>query len=312
MSHYQLKNIHRKVSFLFINLQALLGLLGIIGNVLTFCVFSRKTLKSQPYAFYWKILSFSDTMVLLDTLKNWLNFVVGFNIQNLSHFFCKLFQYQPYVFGYISLWTLVLISIDRLVAIRHPTRYKLFKKRWFQTTLIAIVIVYSFLINIEIPLKYKLEYNLNETTTLNRSNSGVCYLPAEVQYKSSFSYSILVNTFLVNIVINNILHARLVLTIRESRTRSRRRSRSDSVNRDRVFTISSIAMNVSSCLYKVPFAFGIYVSNYYVHNQDQYQMIIFMTSTLAIVDFADLFFINVLFNKVFKREFLKMISFKKK
>lgn len=308
MTNYYHSNFNKTIIFLFMNVQVFISTIGFVGNILAFFVFSRKPLRKQSYSFYWKIMIISDCIVLLHSFRHWANFVLNINIDLFSNILCKINEYQPYVASSVSQWLLVLISIDRLVIILYPNRSRLMKKRYFQAILVAFIIAFSMLINIQLPFNYQLQ------SIGNGKNSSriqlVCYLPDNFEVNSN--YLVMINFILPNIVINNILDVVLICFITSSRRTVRKRVQINfaSVNRDIKFAISSIALNVASSLLKIPFAIGLYASNYFNMSQDQNKMLFIINVTILIIDNSDLFYINMIFNSIFYKEFRNMIRFK--
>ena len=295
-------NIYQKITLIFSFIQLVLCILGLIGNILAISVFSRSPLRRQSYSFYCRIMAYSDNVLLLYTFKNWSDLTLDANLELLSPFFCRFSEFVPHIAGYISHWMLALVSIDRLVVIVYPNRYKIFQKSWFQIALVSIVVLYAVLANVQMPLNYQLEI-INQTL-------AVCYLPTEFQYNSSLL--IMINAILVNLVLNNIIHVKIVSSIRASKKKVNRIShrRVRTTIRDRKFALNSIALNIASCLFKIPFAIGLYTSAYYNMSKDQHKMIYTITGALLIIDMGDLFYINAIVNSIFYREFRKMVRFK--
>ena len=301
----------KQLNLVLINTQAILGLLGIISNLLTICVFSRKNLRFHSYSFYWRIMAFFDILIEIETFKNWSNFVFDTTyvypifILNVS---CKLGDFLAHVSGYVSLWLLTIISIDRLLVIGYPNRFRTFQKRWFQLVLVSILVVYSVILHIRMPLNYRFE-TVYQTSNITVYQTTYCYKPQYIQVESALS--IMINLFLAHLVINSILDYKLIKAIRSSKRKLYRYVYNMRwAMRDRKFAISSIVMNIASFLLIMPFAIGTFVSSHLDLNQDQRQAVYFFTGLIALVDKTDLFLINMLVNSIFYNEFLRMIKLK--
>lgn len=304
VSYSELSTV-QKIKYISVNIQASIGIIGLLGNVLAMCVFSRPSLRNHSYSFYWRVTAVSDSILLLHTFKNWVVTAID-DDSIITPFFCANSEFQPHVAGFISLWMLALISIDRLLAIAYPTRFEVFRKRWFQITLVGLIVAYSVLANIQLATNYRVEFTRDLNTNRTRK---ICFLPPHIHYRNS--YSILINVVLVNLVINNLMDLKLILSIKaaKKKTRMRVHGRQTTI-RDRKFAISSIALNVASCLLKIPFAVALYASTYFEMNRDEQQMIFKLTGAILVIDNGDLFFINMFVNSIFYREFLKMIRLK--
>ena len=167
----------KNINYILVNIQAVLGLLGIAGNVLTICVFSRPSLKNYSYSFYWRIMAFSDIILLIEAFKNWSYFVfdISGSYSMLIHiYYCIFGDFLTYWTGYVTVWLHTIISIDRLLIIAYPNRLLIFRKRWFQLTLVLILVIYSGLLNLRMPLNYRLE-TVNSTSNISKIKPTILY-----------------------------------------------------------------------------------------------------------------------------------------
>lgn len=144
MPNFNDLSIYLKVNYAFSNIQFVIGIIGLISNILVICVFSRKSLRKYSYTFYCRTKAASDIIVLLFTFRNWANFIMDANLDVVSPFFCILNQFFPYSWGCFSLIVLGIISIDRFLIVIYPNRFKLIKEKWFQLALLLLVFIWSF------------------------------------------------------------------------------------------------------------------------------------------------------------------------
>lgn len=108
------------VHALYLFVIPLISILGIIGNVLSIKVFLCTTFNKQPSSIYLAALSVSDTWFLVALLMGWLGSFDG-TIQQ-SGVSCMISIYVTYVTGFLSVWYVVLIVIDRYIVVCHPLR----------------------------------------------------------------------------------------------------------------------------------------------------------------------------------------------
>ncbi|XP_062617378.1 G-protein coupled receptor daf-37-like [Saccostrea cucullata] len=108
------------VHALYLSAIPLISTFGIIGNVLSIKVFLCSTFKRQPSSIYLAALSVSDTWFLVALLMGWLGSFDG-TIQE-SGVTCMISIYVTYVTGFLSVWYVVLIVIDRYIVVCHPLR----------------------------------------------------------------------------------------------------------------------------------------------------------------------------------------------
>ena len=280
------------------NIHAFVGLIGIICNIISICVFERKQLKRYSYSIYWKTIAVFDSLILLYAFRYWVSYFLKFDIDVISQFFCRFNKYQSMVAGMISMWLECLITIDRFFTIVYPNRFKIVKKRYFQITVISLIIVYSLAVNITYPLNYRLE-QVNGTL--------ICHVPFNAM---RLHWIIgLVNILLVTIFINPFLDLRIICHIFSTRS-NLGPNRFTSI--DRKFALSAIVLNVNSLLFKLGFVLGNLISMYLNLSRELTEMIFSICLNVTLIEKSDIFFVNMIANSIFRQEFLLMIGLGKR
>ena len=297
-------NIYQKITFIFQNIQVLIGLVGIIGNILSFSVFLRKPLRNQSYSFYFRIMSWSDNLVLLHTFRHWARIVLKIDIDSLWSFFCRFNEYQPFLAGSISIWLRIIVLADRCVRIIYPNQFKFIKTRLFQIGVVLFIATYSALLHIKMALNRRLE--ASPSTILN-STVLVCYIPPNFLSENHI-------VFLINLLIcttlSSVLTIRLISFIYSSRRRLRNKlyKPHSSVNKDRKFAISSIGVNIMSLIGQIVFVIFTLVAISFQFNSTQIEMIITLAITISSCYYASVFFVSLCMNSIFYNEFLRFLK----
>ena len=94
---------------------------GTIGNILSAIVLMRRSLRSKSIYFYLFLLSIADTIVLYaSAFKTWIRILTGFEMLHLSAASCKTFMFLLLFGQHMSAWLIVLVSLDRFVAVWFP------------------------------------------------------------------------------------------------------------------------------------------------------------------------------------------------
>ena len=96
---------------------------GIVGNFISFLIFSRKAFRKNSINVYCRALSISDSLIISFQFAN--DFaLIFFNIDlfSSSNAFCKLSNYIFVSASPISGWILVAFSIDKAMCVLYPTR----------------------------------------------------------------------------------------------------------------------------------------------------------------------------------------------
>ena len=304
MLDYNSLNYYQRLNYIFQCFQAVISVPGIIGNILIICIFLRKRLINYSYSFYSIVMACADIFPLLSGIRHWSALVVDANLDLVSPFFCAIGEYLPYVGGTISLWLLALISLDRFLTIVYPNRFKLLKKRHFQAIMALILIAYSLLAHIQLPLYYTLEPTSNET-----NSTLVCSIPQNVSATHSIIF--MANTFAVVIVINNFLSGKMVWYLISTRKKIavslKHKHHSYSTVKDHKFALSSIGLNICCIICKLPLSLGLLVTYNMTLDPDLMQLLFTIFVLIYTIDNGAAFFINITVNSIFYEEFLIMI-----
>jgi hypothetical protein len=91
-------------------------LFGLVGNIIGFAVFSRRSLFKFPTRNIYRSLAVFDTIFLTYRMIGEITTINNISIYLISNMWCKIFRYLRYAMGPISAWILVYISIGILLA----------------------------------------------------------------------------------------------------------------------------------------------------------------------------------------------------
>lgn len=289
----------QKIAFVSQNVQVVLGIIGIIGNMLAFAVFLRKPFLKNSYAFYFRLLSWTESFVLMHTFRHWTRVVLGMDLNLVGALFCRLNEFQPFVSAAISNWLRILILTDRCIQIIYPNQFKFIKTRLFQIGAVLLILTYNVLLHIRMPLNYRLE-SINSTL--------ICFISNEMLAYNLFT--ILIN-LAISTIISSVLTFRLISFIYSSRRRLRNRlfKPHSSVLKDRKFAISSIGINVFSLIGQILFVSSIFfVSSSSQISSSQIDMFFTLAITIAIFYNAFVFYVSLFMNSMFSREFFLLFK----
>ncbi|KAK7486452.1 hypothetical protein BaRGS_00022253 [Batillaria attramentaria] len=96
-----------------------IAILGIISNLLSFCIFVSKTLRRTSCSIYLAARSISDTGFLLSLFITWLGDAVSAPVVH-TVVVCQVVIFSSYVFGFLSVWLVVFITLENYIRICHP------------------------------------------------------------------------------------------------------------------------------------------------------------------------------------------------
>ncbi len=118
--HPHSPQLHRFIIVMFM-LQITCLVLGTMGNILSFVIFSRKGMCGSLTAFLFKALSLSDILCLLEILLDIL-MISGVETFTLNKWSCRLSYWLLESAKCISSWILVAIAVERLICVCIPHR----------------------------------------------------------------------------------------------------------------------------------------------------------------------------------------------
>lgn len=143
---------------------------GLIGNLFILTIFIRKNKKFTSNGFCFCALAISDSCALLFMLmRSMLQLQIVSNVSAT----CKIIKYIYHVSLQISSWCLVLLTIDRLIAILFIFKYNTWCKKWHAVKFLIAFIVTIILTNLHLLIfvtsgVYKDPYRTTTTTTTRK------------------------------------------------------------------------------------------------------------------------------------------------
>jgi hypothetical protein len=88
---------------------------GLVGNFLSFLVFSRKTFRNYSIGVYCRALAIADSFILYRLVFDLFNYLNNTTLSYQSDFLCKLNGYMQIGLSPISIWVLVAFSVDKMI-----------------------------------------------------------------------------------------------------------------------------------------------------------------------------------------------------
>jgi hypothetical protein len=278
--------------------------IGILGNIISIIVFSRKTFAKNSISTYCRALAFFECFTAYQ-LVICIFFINNVYISALSNISCKLSNFANIGISSIPGWILVAFSLDKLICVTQTQKYRFLKKKSYQLGIVAFLAIFNCLLYIEIPILI----NIQSITLAPNITSMQC--DASTIPSASLLFAIYVIEanfipFLIMILstiftVRSIVRSRLNLeqTSNHSASLVRRRIR------DTKFAVNSIVLNVIFILFKTPAAlsFIITIEDFLTH---QY----FLRASLIpfYLNFSISFFVHLATNSIFRSELKLMLK----
>ena len=114
-------------------------------------------MRKYSYSFYIILKAIADSIILVSALNKWTAYMFDVNFDSWWALSCLA---RLYVCFSLSLWEMLLIlliSLDRLLKIMYPNRFESVRKWQTKSILVMLMLIYSFAVNIILPLNTSYE-----------------------------------------------------------------------------------------------------------------------------------------------------------
>jgi hypothetical protein len=283
-------------------------LIGLIGQLLSFLVFSRKKFTKCSISVYFRALAIADCFTVYRFVYDIFSYFYDIKISTQSNFMCKMSYFIVTGLSPISVWILAAFSIDKMIhALGKSKKFAFIEKKSFQyATVLVIVSVHCFIYSY-LPIMIQLK----QVTRSNGNTSVICFLPNIPHYKY-ISGLILVEANVVPFGLMMLTTLVIVKCLIQSRTkleRSQRRSLQERRRKDAKFAVNSVILNVCSVIFQMPIALSFLVLPN--PGNKKFSLIFTIIIFLFYLSYSIRFFVHCTFNRVFRQEFLLMLRVKK-
>ena len=278
--------------------QSITVAIGFIGNLISIIIFSRKTFRNNSISTYCIALSVNEFLSLFKFATN--IGIIAFNVKlaDQSDVLCKVFSYMPITYNAIQPSILVALSVDKLLSMRMNS-IPILKKKWFQLSVVAAIVLFNSLLYLPLGILVKRREVAPGHSVCDRTT---------VEFLPTLMVIIVFETCLIPFTImiaSSLLIVRLLIKSRNSVAKNgnvcnHRKSR------DTKYAISSVTFNIMFLLLKTPVMIYYTLFAFYL-NFDMYYLSI--SSFLNYLNSASFFFIHLVTNSLFRREFLVLIGF---
>ena len=281
--------------------QAVIIGIGLIGNLLSIIIFSRKAFRSNSISTYCIALSIVQCMSLTQLIVAIHSLAYKINLSDQSDSLCKFFNSIPAFLSGMQPWIMVAFALDKLLCMR-AKRIAILKKKWFQWSVVVAIALVNTAIYINMPILMKRREIFPGYFMCDLSTINLFYINTVV--------SLLETGFLpfVVMVITSILTTRLLIKSRNAVMKTGKVSK-ERKSRDRKFAISSLSFNILFIILKLP-GLVFFTMNAFLGYFDIY--FILVASLTFNLNSSLSFFIHLVTNSLFRREFLVLFGLAKR
>ena len=281
--------------------QAITLAIGLIGNIISIIIFSRKTFRNNSISTYCIALSINEFLSLFRFATSLGNIAFNVNLQDQSDILCRVYNYITTVHSSVQPLILVAFSIDKLLSMR-TSSIAILKKKWFQCSVVATIVLFNILLYLPLPILIKRREVVPGRVICDLNTIG--FLP-------TFMILVVLETCLVPFIImigSSIITIRLLIKSRNSVARNGNVSK-DRKSRDNKYAVSSVSFNIMFLVFRSPVM--VYYTLFAFYN---YYNVYFFNFSLFLMylNSASFFFIHLVSNSLFRREFLVLIGLVKR
>ena len=285
---------------------------GIALNIISSIVFMRKKFSKKTMGFYNIVISIVNIIFAVFAALNYTGIALGKDLTLMSGFSCVFLTYGQRVFSQMSSWMNVFVTVDRMISITYPNRYPFLKNKKILTLLIFIQFLLLCIINIP-NLFFKIEYistfnpvsNMTVTTKSCTSSSSIVTIRDMI-------------VIMFKVVIPIILMISMNIYLMHKLVKEKKKFKKISeLNKEYHFAFSIFFMNVLYTLIMLPGLITLIYLNIIQYAQtsniQSREVIIaqFAYSVALVIityEFFFTFFVNIVFNKIFRKEFLIFVK----
>lgn len=290
-------------------------IIGLIGNSIVFLIFTSKKLRNHSMNRYLACLAISDT---IEMLVSWSQ--IQDNSLPKSSLACKLFNYSIMIFYQYCSCLIILASFDRLITIKYPYKYEFKNKFRFQFILLSCLLVILIIINIPCLIYYDL---IEMKLDLNTSSIQVFNLTSELTKVCGFVNPM--NGFYINLVyfliLSTLLPFSIMLTctimvtiklIKNKIKMLKYTNRTANISKHgnkRELQLLKIMIGVDLFFFicNIPLCVFISIGNF-IQEKILYGFILDIFQVISIMHNTMSFFIYMISNKMFRKQFLQLSS----
>ena len=302
------------ITKVFLFLYPVVLFLGATGNIFSFIIFSREKFRKTSFSLYFRVLAFSDSLSLLYSINDVSVGLFDQEIANSSYSLCKCLMYFQYSIGPTSAWLLVVVSLDRMLSIIKPNKYLFLKKTKNQATICFIIISYSLIYYSPVIIfkDYEIQGNLSENSTefvYQCSNSKKFKIVDWMDLFNSTIFPFLLMSTSTFVTVSRLFKSRAKTMIKSKLSSSSSKQK----QRDVRFAVTSAFLNGFFIVLNFPICAFFLTMEFFYLDLDvvNLNLIFYCILFFFYLNFAVVFYVNLVTNSMFRNELLVFLRFRK-
>ena len=284
---------------------------GIALNILSTIVFSRKKFLKLTMGFYNIAISAVNIIFATFGIITNIGQTIGKDFTLMSGFSCIFLTFAIRVFSEMSSWMNVFVTVDRMISITYPNKYPFLKNKKILSTLILVQFMILCILNIP-NFFFKIESieTLNPYTNMTVTTKSCTSSSSIVTIRDII---VLVLRVILPIILMISMNVYLMYKLIKEKTKFKRLNE---LNKEYHFAFSIFFMNILYTLLLLPTFIALIYLNIIQYAQASNiqsrevligQFAYTVGLSIASYELFFTFFVNILFNKIFRKEFLVFV-----
>ena len=270
--------------------------LGVIGNLICFLIYSRKKFAKISASFYFKSIAINNCLILLSRLIYFIEVAFGFFIRNSFNLSCIIINYFLYITISISAWIMVFVLFDRFISLKFIKKFEFRNSQTFKWFILISIYLICLFYYIPVILYSYIDYNyLNLNVTIcdiyQEQSNLVAKLDLFFSTLIPFTLMIVFTIFVSFILYQSSKRFNSLISATDKKRR----------NKDFQFGLTTLFLNIIFLLNNLPVTilvlFQLQIN--YLFN--------YLIKTLVYLNCALNIFINIFSNRIFRKELFRSL-----
>nr|AKQ63062.1 orphan G-protein coupled receptor 57 [Platynereis dumerilii] len=308
---------YRILKHLLLIVPPILLVLGTFGNIFSFIILMRRSMRKFSTYIYLAMLSLTDTLVLyIGLLRLWIGELTGMDIRDKSDWICKVINVVGYTVSDYSVWLIIAVTVERYVAVCYPLRAPAMCNRRRAIVVIVCLLLALLFINLHFLWTAQImEYNINGDIIYQCEGApNHTRLVQEVwPWVDAFLYSFLpfvVISVLNALIIRQVAHARRNRSgLQSNMPDTRSRAQESSIK----LTIMLLTISFAFLLTTLPMNIALIGTAFYnqyhkdLHIMTKFKLIRTITELLMYVNHSMNFYLYCATGQKFRHELVSLL-----
>jgi hypothetical protein len=290
--------------------------IGLIGNVLSFLVFSRKKFSKNSISIYGRALAITDSFIVYIFVRDVTFYLFDIRLETESTTACKFIYFLRLSVSSSSAWILGVFSFDKMIFALAIQKCNLIKNKKFQYgSLVAIIAFHSLLYSaLSIPIELE-SVSLDSNNNNNNASTSVglvnCHLKSVPFLKVINVIYLVEGNFLplCLMLVCTVVIIRCLVKSRQNLEKIVNKEMKKRRAKEAKFAVNSIILNVLFAILVMPLSLLYLIP---IDDVETYKLIFKICILSFYLNYSIGFFTYLVSNSIFRQELADMLRFGRK